>query len=892
MQNNQQHTPMMQQYLSIKAKHSDILLFYRMGDFYELFFDDAIKASNLLNITLTSRGQSSGTPIPMAGVPFHAVDNYLAKLIKMGESVAICEQIGDPATSKGPVTREVTRIITPGTVTDEAFLEERHDNLLMAIHQDEKTHIIGMAWLDLTNGNLNISQVATLDDLNNELARLQPAELLLNDSCELYVKLKHLKGLRPRPPWEFMYNNAHKALLEQFKVNSLDCFGNIHDFPHAITATGCLLAYVKNTQRCHVPHIWNIKIDSHSDDLILDAVSQKNLELTTNINGGHENTLIAIYDKTATSMGSRLLKRWLKRPTSNQSIIKSRQESIKAILDFDMFNTLHHTLRQIGDIERIVARIALKTARPRDLVQLRQALSTLPNLHKLLQNFDDLPNLEHLKQLQNTLHILPDITEMLINALVDNPPVVIRDGNVIKENFDTELDELRNLTNNAGQFLCELEQQERQRTGINTLKVSYNKVHGYYIEISRGQAEHAPANYIRRQTLKNAERYITPELKTFEDKALSSQSRALAREKFLYEQLLEFLCKFLRELQETASSIAEIDVLTNLAERAYSLNLNPPQMSEELIIKIIAGRHPVIEQINKQNNPFVPNDIELNAQQRMFIITGPNMGGKSTYMRQTALIVILAHIGSFVPATSAIIGPIDRIFTRIGASDDLTSGRSTFMVEMTETATILHNATPHSLVLMDEIGRGTSTFDGLSLAWACAEYLAQKTQSLTLFATHYFELTHLSEQVSSIHNLHFTATEYDDNLVFLHSVKNGPASKSYGLQVALLAGIPRYVIDLAKQKLLQLETNENNFFVADTSEQNLQKMLLQSTSQNISQDTPQNISQEKLQHIKQIQEQYNVKTQEILQQLKFLDPNNLTPKDALEMIYNLHSALT
>lgn len=874
MLNTQQHTPMMQQYLSIKANHQDILLFYRMGDFYELFFDDAIKASRLLNITLTSRGQSSGKPIPMAGVPFHAVDNYLAKLIKLGESIAICEQIGDPATSKGPVTREVTRIITPGTVTDEAFLEERNDNLLMAIHQDEKTNIIGISWLNLSNGNLNITQVATLDDLYNELARLQPAEILLNDSSILYKNLKHLKGLRPRTPWEFVYNNAYKALLEQFKVNSLDGFGNINDFPHAITATGCLLEYVKHTQRCHVPHICNIKVSCHSDDLILDAVSQKNLELTTNINGGHEHTLIAIYDKTATSMGGRLLRRWLKRPTRKHNIINARQNSIKAILELNLFKSLHQILYQIGDIERIITRVALKTARPRDLIQLRQALANLPNLHEILANFTDVSHLQHLKQF---IHIFPEITETLYNALIDNPPVVIRDGGVIKENFDLELDELRNLTNNAGQFLYELEQQERQRTGINTLKVSYNKVHGYYIEISRGQAENAPSNYIRRQTLKNAERYITPELKAFEDKALSSQSRALAREKFLYEQLLEFLGKFLHQLQETAANIAEIDVLNNLAERAYTLDLNPPQMSEQLEITINAGRHPVIEQINQQNKHFVPNDIELNHEQRMLIITGPNMGGKSTYMRQTALIVILAHIGSFIPATSAIIGPIDRIFTRIGASDDLSSGRSTFMVEMTETANILHNATTHSLVLMDEIGRGTSTFDGLSLAWACAEYLAQKTQALTLFATHYFELTHLSEKFNAIHNVHFTATEYEDNIVFLHSVKSGPANKSYGLQVALLAGIPRHVIDLAKQKLLQLEQ-------LDQTEQNLSIQHAKTT----------NISKEVTQPIDKIYYQKNIFDEQLniaLQKLKTLDPNNLTPKDALEMIYNLHEIL-
>jgi len=852
------HTPVMQQYLRIKAEHPNTLLFYRMGDFYELFYDDANKAAKLLNITLTARGQSCGKPIPMAGVPFHAAESYLAKLIKLGESVAICEQIGDPATSKGPVDRQVMRIVTPGTVTDEALLEDRRDNLLVAIHNEQE--IFGISWLDITSGRMHVLQVIGNEALQGELARLQPAELLISEDSPHIKQLKYIKGLRQRPPWEFTYDGAKKLLMHQFKTHDLAGFG-CNNLPIAITAAGCLLQYVKDTQRTQLPHILGLSIEQREDAIILDAVSQRNLEITTNLSGGRENTLAAIYDHTATSMGSRLFSRWLKRPTRNHEIIIQRQEAITAILTAHNFTAIHKILRGIGDIERILARIALKSARPRDLAQLSQALELLPELHQQLNNLAA----SKIQNIKNAIRLFPEIANTLQQAIIENPPVTIRDGGVIAAGFDSELDMLRNLSTNATQYLYELEQREKQRTGISTLKVGYNRIHGYFIEISRGQSTQAPADYMRRQTLKNAERYITPELKEFEDKVLSSRSRALAREKFLYEELLELLCQNLSALQNTASAISKLDVINNLAERAATLNLIKPQFVENTGIDINGGRHPVIEQILTNSAPFVPNDITLNSTRRMLIITGPNMGGKSTYMRQTALIVILAHIGSFVPAASACIGPIDKIFTRIGASDDLASDRSTFMVEMTETANILNNATTKSLVLMDEIGRGTSTFDGLALAWACANHLACETRAMTLFATHYFELTHLPEIISDVANVHLDATEYEDTIVFLHKVHEGPASKSYGLQVAQLAGIPRHVIAIAKQKLLQLENQDKkttkNIYPEENTAQTPQADIITSKEHNA------------------------------LQKLQAIDPNSLTPKDALETIYKLKQLL-
>ncbi len=870
------HTPGMQQYFRIKAAHPHTLLFYRMGDFYELFYDDAHKAAKLLSITLTARGQSGGKPIPMAGIPYHAAESYLAKLVKLGESIAICEQIGDPATSKGPVERKVVRIITPGTVTDEALLEGKRDNLLVAVQHNSQhsksdtlnkdsesrsrqsinslyaVNTFGIASLDITSGKLTIMQVSDKEALLGELERLKPAELLISEDSP-YIQLLNFSGLRKRSPWEFDHTQAERLLTEQFKTRDLSGFG-CEDLPTAIAACGCLIQYVKDTQRTALPHILGLQVERHEDGVILDAVTQRNLELVNNLQNGTSNTLAEIFDNTATAMGSRLIRRWLKRPLRNHNILTDRQEAILELQLTQNTNSLFTHLRDIGDIERILARIALKSARPRDLVQLRYTLSLLPKIHILMMR----TSATILNNIRENLQEFPEILDLLTRAIVEEPPVIIRDGGVIAAGYNQELDEIRNLSKNADQFLIDLETQEKERTGITTLKVGYNRIHGYYIEISRAQATQVPLEYMRRQTLKNAERFITPQLKEFEDKILSSRSRALALEKAIYEEILDKLCEHLLPLQNMAASLAELDVLYNLAEKAIKLRLVRPTFTKENKIYIEAGRHPVVEESIK--TPFVPNDTELNSDRSLLIITGPNMGGKSTYMRQVALITILAHIGSFVPAKKAIIGSIDRVFTRIGAADDLAGGRSTFMVEMTETANILNNATKHSLVLMDEIGRGTSTFDGLALAWATASHLAIKKQALTLFATHYFELTHLSKIIPHITNIHLDAIEHEDNIVFLHVVQEGPANKSYGLQVAKLAGIPPQVIAEAKQKLAQLENySEAADFINTTptlSKENLKIEL--SPEQN-----------------------------KIITTLQAIDPNNLTPKEAMELIFKL-----
>ncbi len=791
---SQAHTPMMAQYLRIKAEHPDMLLFYRMGDFYELFFDDARKAARLLDITLTARGKSGGEPIPMAGVPFHSVESYFAKLVKLGESIAICEQVGDPAKSKGPVERKVVRILTPGTVTDEALLNDRQDNLLAALHRTATSW--GIATLDLTAGRLSVMEVEDEAAVLDELERLKPAELLLNEEIEQHFEERF--PIKRQPPWYFERQSAEQILTEQLGTRDLQGFG-CEGLDTAVSAAGCLVQYARDTQRAALPHIHALRVERREEAVVLDAASRRNLELESNMSGGHDNTLIEVLDRTATAMGGRLLRRWLNRPLRDRALLNQRQHAIATLLENQYFETLHDVLRGIADIERILARIGLKSARPRDLAQLRDTLSALPRLQALIEPCDA-PLIADIHQRMDP-H--PQLCTLLQSAIIDNPPVVIRDGGVIARGYDDELDELRDMSENAGQFLIDLESRERQRTGITTLKVSYNRVHGYYIEVSKAQVEKVPADYVRRQTLKGAERYITPELKSFEERALSARERALAREKALYDALLEQLIPHLPTLQGSAAAVAELDVITNLAERADSLNLNRPELVEHPCLQIEGGRHPVVEQT--LDAPFVPNDIRLDEQQRMLIITGPNMGGKSTYMRQTALITLIAHIGSFVPAQRATIGPIDRIFTRIGASDDLAGGRSTFMVEMTETANILHNATDQSLVLMDEIGRGTSTFDGLSLAWACAEQMATRITPFTLFATHYFELTTLPEQYSCVSNVHLDAVEHGDTIVFLHAVKEGPANQSYGLQVAALAGVPKAVIEAAKNRLRELE---------------------------------------------------------------------------------------
>ena len=841
----QTHTPVMQQYLQIKSEYPDMLVFYRMGDFYELFYDDARRAAQLLDITLTTRGQSASAPIPMAGVPYHAADGYLAKLVKLGESVAICEQIGDPAASRGPVERKVMRIVTPGTITDEALLNEHQDNLITALHPHGQSY--GIATLDLTSGRLTILEVNTPEAVRDELQRIQPAELLVSEDFPYPSLTAQRRGVRTQPPWQFDITTAVRVLTEQFNTRDLSGFG-CDDVPAAVAAAGCLIQYARYTQRNALPHITGIRVERREDFILLDAATQRNLELTTNLSGGTEFTLTEVLDRTATAMGTRLLRRWLQRPTRDHGTLRERQAGLGYLLETRRTGTLHETLGGIGDMERILARVALKSARPRDLAQLRDALGRLPELNDTLA--DATPAL--LQRLREQIGVYPALHDLLQRAVIEAPPVVLRDGGVIATGYDPTLDELRNISEHAGQYLMDLEQRERERTGIATLRVSYNRVHGYYIEVSRAQAANVPEDYTRRQTLKGAERYITPELKRFEDQALSARERALAREKALYDELLDKLLPHLPALQNSAAAVAELDVLVNLAERAETLNLTAPEVTDKPVLHIEGGRHPVVEMT--LSTPFVPNDIDLHDGRRMLIITGPNMGGKSTYMRQVALIVIMAHIGSYVPAQGAVIGPIDRIFTRIGSSDDLAGGRSTFMVEMTETANILHNATARSVVLMDEVGRGTSTFDGLSLAWACAEHLARKTRAFTLFATHYFELTTLPDTDDGVANVHLDAVEHHDDIVFLYAVKPGPASQSYGLQVAALAGVPAEVIQKAKQRLMQLEQQA----AAATATQTQQLPLFNSAVNH-----------------------------PVVEALTGVNPDEMTPRQALELLFHL-----
>jgi len=789
---------MMQQFLRIKAQHPRDLLFYRMGDFYELFYDDARKAAQLLDITLTARGKSAGEPIPMCGVPYHAAEGYLARLVKAGVSVAIAEQIGDPATSKGPVDRQVVRVVTPGTLSDEALLDDRLDNLLLAVCQQH--HNFGIAYLDLSTGRFRVLEVNGEEALASELERLDPAETLYHEHIFL-PGITTRAGARSQPAWEFDVDSARRALNSQFQTHDLKGFG-CDDLPLAISAAGCLLQYVKDTQRGNLPHIRSISHENRASSVILDAATRRNLEIDVNLTGGDSNTVFSVLDRNITAMGSRLLRRWLHRPLTDIPVLEARQEAIGELCRNYAYEAARAALKPIGDMERILTRVALRSARPRDLTRLQASLEALPQLRAALAPAHS-PRLAALGRLVGEY---PDLCDLLGRAIIDNPPVVIRDGGVIADGYDGELDELRRLSNNAGDYLLDIEQRERQATGISTLKVGYNRVHGYYIEISRGQSDRAPVEYTRRQTLKHAERYITPELKAFEDKALSSRSRALGREKALYEELLECLNEQLGPLQESAGAVSEIDVLANLAERADSLRLCRPRFCSDQVFEVTAGRHLVVEQVLQE--PFIANNTLLDEQRRMLLITGPNMGGKSTYMRQNAVIALLAHIGSCVPATAVRLAPIDRIFTRIGSSDDLASGRSTFMVEMTETANILHNATPRSLVLMDEVGRGTSTFDGLSLAWAAAVHLARTVQAFTLFSTHYFELTSLPQLCPTMANVHLDATEHQDHVVFLHHIQEGPANRSFGLQVARLAGIPAPVLDAARDKLRELERGE------------------------------------------------------------------------------------
>lgn len=785
----QQHTPMMQQYLRIKAEHPDTLLFYRMGDFYELFYHDAQRAAHLLDITLTKRGSSNGEPIPMAGVPYHAAESYLARLLQLGESVAICEQIGDPALSKGPVERQVVRILTPGTLTDEALLAADHAPLLVAVKPLSDAYAI--SWLDMAAGQLQVSYCPSAAHLNTELQRLQPAELIYPDTYQWPHDGYQCQCSRKRPSWEFDPVSALPLLLRQLQVAHLEGFGIAADNP-MVGAAGALLAYVKTTQRSALPHINQLRYERFDSALQLDAVSRRNLELVNALSGA-KSALADILDHTCTAMGGRLLRRWLQRPLRDQQQVAQRLDAVACLRQPSQGAEL---LRQVGDLERVLTRIGLRSARPRDLIRLRDALAVWPDIQRWTAVDALQPWHQHLDDF-SAQHAL------LQRALIEQPPLLIRDGGVIADGYDEELDRQRQLAAGASDFLEQLEQRERQRTGISTLRIGFNKVHGYYLETSRGQAHLVPADYQRRQTLKNAERFMIAELKVYEEQVLQSQGRALAREKYLYEQLLEHLAESLLALQKGANAIAELDVLLSFATQAETAHYVRPQFRSEPGIEIRAGRHPVVERM--QRDAFISNDVLLDPEHRLLLITGPNMGGKSTYMRQTALLAIMAYCGSFVPAERAIFGPIDRIFTRIGAADDLASGRSTFMVEMTEAAQILHQATPQSLVLLDEIGRGTATYDGLALAYACADYLLEQKRAMTLFATHYFELTERFEGRPGAVNLHVSALEHEERIIFSHQVLAGAANRSFGIQVAQLAGLPPAVLQQAKTTLQQLQ---------------------------------------------------------------------------------------
>ncbi|KQV80354.1 DNA mismatch repair protein MutS [Massilia sp. Root351] len=871
-------TPMMQQYLRIKAEYPSMLVFYRMGDFYELFHEDAEKASRVLGITLTARGSSNGVPIKMAGVPFHSLEGYLAKLVKIGESCAICEQIGDPATSKGPVERKVMRVVTPGTLTDSDLLPEKAERPLLALCMISQRKVVtaGLAWLSLASGALKLMEFSgdsrtVAVRMQQELERISPAEILRGDDAELFEDAFSCHVNRV-PEWHFDVVSGHKALLEQLSVATLTGFG-ADNLGAAFGAAGALLRYAQSTQGRGLQHVRSLSTETESEFIGLDAATRRNLELTETIRGQESPTLFSLLDHCRTAMGSRLLRYWLHHAKRDQGVARSRHQAIAALAQSDTTGILSQTLAQVPDIERITTRIALLSARPRDLASLRDGLRQLPMLRHAMERSVGQDAGTLLGAIHHALATPDDCVDLLTRAVMEEPATMVRDGGVIARGFDADLDELRGLSENAGQYLVDLETRERARTGIANLRVEYNRVHGFYIEVTNGQATKVPDDYRRRQTLKNCERYITPELKAFEDKALSAQDRALAREKILYDQLLADLAPFIGALQTIAQALAQIDTLTALAGHALRHNWCAPELVAEPCINIVEGRHPVVE---GQIERFIANDCRFVNDRRLLLITGPNMGGKSTFMRQVALITLLAYVGSYVPATSAVIGPIDRVFTRIGATDDLAGGRSTFMVEMTEAAAILNGASDTSLVLMDEIGRGTSTFDGLALAWAIARHLIDTSRSFTLFATHYFELTQLPESHPTAANVHLSAVEHKDTIVFLHAVQNGPASQSYGLQVAQLAGVPQPVIKAARKHLARLEaqaldaTPQLDLFAAPTADANDDEA-----------PQPQGAQQA------QAQAAQSPAMRELLDALDGLDPDALTPREALERLYQL-----
>jgi DNA mismatch repair protein MutS len=879
---------MMQQYLRIKAEYSQTLVFYRMGDFYELFFDDAEKAARLMGVTLTQRGSSNGTPIKMAGIPFHAADQYLAKLIKLGESVAICEQVGDPSTGKGPMERKVVRVITPGTLTDSDLLPEKAERPLLSLqigsNKQRKTVHVGLAWLSMASGALKLMEFsaegAVLEArLKQELERISPAEVLVAESqlqqCALLLPGK----ATTLPDWHYDLPSGHKALLDQLGVATLDGFG-AQGLDVATAAAGALLRYAQSTQGKGLQHVRALTVESENEFIGLDAATRRNLEITETIRAQDaatvSPTLFSLLDHCRTAMGSRLLRHWLHHALRDQNIARSRHAAINALMRTDACSGLSATLAGVPDIERITTRIALQSARPRDLAGLRAGLQQLGSLRAYVAMCGRDAEAPLLQLLHDALATPTECVDLLERSIMLEPAAMVRDGGVIASGYDAELDELRGLSENAGQFLIDLETRERTRTGIANLRVEYNRVHGFYIEVTHGQTDKVPDDYRRRQTLKNAERYITPELKAFEDKALSAKDRSLSREKFLYERVLNELAPHIITLQAIAHALAQLDTLVALADHASRNNWCAPQLVSEPTIAIEQGRHPVVE---NQIERFIANDCLLSAERKLLLITGPNMGGKSTFMRQVALITLLAYVGSFVPAASAVIGPIDRIFTRIGAADDLAGGRSTFMVEMTESAAILNNASEHSLVLMDEVGRGTSTFDGLALAWAIAKHLIEVTRSFTLFATHYFELTQLPEVHVTASNVHLSAVEHKDSIVFLHAVQSGPASQSYGLQVAQLAGVPAPVIRAARKHLSALESQS----MQPTPQFDLFSSVSYAAADE-TQETDLNRSEEPAATIAIDPDPHSLA---LLQSLQEIDPDALTPRQALDALYKL-----
>ncbi len=880
---------MMQQYLRIKADHPGTLVFYRMGDFYELFFEDAEKAARLLDLTLTQRGASAGNPIKMAGVPHHACEQYLAKLVKLGESVAICEQIGDPATSKGPVERKVVRVVTPGTLTDAALLSDKNDVYLMAVcpghNRRGATVNVGLAWLNLASGALRLAEVAP-EQVAAAFERIRPAEILVAEmpaESSGWAPPSAGSGTTPGaltrvPAWHFDVASGRQRLCDQLDVASLDGFG-AQTLTSACGAAGALLLYAAATQGQQLRHVRSLKVEAESEYIGLDPATRRNLELTETLRGTESPTLCSLLDTCSTTMGSRLLRHWLHHPPRDAGIAQTRQQAIGALLDAPppaSVDALRSALRQIADVERITGRLALLSARPRDLSSLRDTFAALPALREQVAAAGGASS--SLARIVDLLDPPPECAELLHRAVAPEPAAMIRDGGVIARGYDAELDELRDMSENCGQFLIDLEARERARTGIGNLRVEYNKVHGFYIEVTRGQTDKVPDDYRRRQTLKNAERYITPELKTFEDKALSAQERALAREKALYDALLQSLLPYLLDCQRVAAALAELDLLAAFAERARALDWAAPSFSDAPGIEIEQGRHPVVE---AQVEQFIANDCVLNADRKLLLITGPNMGGKSTFMRQTALIALLAYVGSYVPAKRARFGPIDRIFTRIGAADDLAGGRSTFMVEMTEAAAILNDATPQSLVLMDEIGRGTSTFDGLALAWAIARHLLSGNGCHTLFATHYFELTQLPAEFAQAANVHLSAVEHGHGIVFLHAVSEGPANQSYGLQVAQLAGVPNSVIRAARKHLVHLEQMS-----AGQPTPQLDLFAAPAAASDDEFDAPKHYVEDAP------QAEEDPAAARVAERLRAIDPNELRPRDALDLLYELHELAT